>query len=449
MRNFAWPFLAIAIALGTCAQSARADDDHAPVKKRPLPNYDGRGAHKSAHDSAGTWLARVLLSPLYLLSEYAIRRPAAAMTSAAEKHDATSSVYDFFAFGPDHKIGFVPVGFVEFGFNPSVGVYFFGDDLVVPHNHVRLHVELWPTDWYGASLRDRYDVGKRSEVELHLSAISRPDMVFYGIGPNTLQSQQSRYDERRFDARASFDSRVWRSSHVAGGLGVRKVVVTDGHFGSDPSLSRESALGGFPIPFGFDRTYVAPYVDMHVALDTRREGDLRGSSFHLEGNAEEGADVMYAPSTSWIRYGASATATFDLNGRSRLLSFSAAALFADSLDREPIPFTELVSLGGDTLMRGYFPGRLVDRSAAVASVEYRWPVAPMVDAEMQAAVGNVFGAHLDDFKPGLLRLSGALGLATPLSDPPIELLVGFGTETFDHGAQVDSVRVTLGVPRSF
>ncbi|HEY1955520.1 MAG TPA: hypothetical protein VGH28_07905 [Polyangiaceae bacterium] len=449
MRSFAWPPIALVAALGTCAPCAHADDGHAKVKKRALPDYDGRGTAPKTHDNAGTWLARVLLSPLYFLSEYAIRRPASALTQGAENRDYTNDVYNVFAFGPHHNIGFLPIGFVEFGFNPSVGVYFFGDDLVVKHNHVRLHLEMWPTDWYGASLRDRYDVGKTSELELHLSAISRPDMVFYGIGPRTLQSQQSRYDERRFDARASFDSRVWRSSHVAGGIGVRKVIVTDGHYGSDPNVSQEAALGAFSVPFGFGDTYVAPYATVHVALDTRREGQRRGSSFHVEANAEEGADMQRAPSTSWLRWGGSATASIDVDGHARILSFSAAALFADSLDHQPIPFTELVSLGGDTWMRGYFPGRLVDRSAAVASVEYRWPIAPLVDAIAEAAVGNVFDEHLQDFSPGLLRLSGALGLTTPLADPPIELLVGFGTETFDHGAQVDSVRVTVGVPRSF
>ncbi len=448
MRCFAWATFPLALAAACAAQTARADDGPAS-KKRALPNYDGRGMPDAGHVGAGTWLARALLSPLYLLSEYAIRRPAAAAATAAERGDVASHAYDFFAFGPKHQIGFLPVGFIEFGFNPSVGVYMFGDDVIVPRNHLRMHVELWPTDWYGASFKDRYDIDRRSALELSVHAFTRPDEVFYGLGPGTLQSQQSRFDERRFDARLEIDAHPWRSSEVRAGVGVRKVAVTNGHYGDDPSLEEEASTGAFAVPYGFGGSYVAPYGRLHVALDTRHEGQRRGSSFRVEGEAEQGADVEHAPSSAWIRYGGSATASFDLNGRARVLSFSVATLFADSLDRQPIPFTELVSLGGDTWMHGYFPGRLVDRSAAVGAVQYTWPIAPFVDATMQLAVGDVFGEHLDGFDPRLLRLSGALGLATPLADPPIELLVGFGTETFDHGAQVDSVRVTLGVPRSF
>jgi hypothetical protein len=77
-----------------------------------------------------------------------------------------------------------------------------------------------------------------------------------------------------------------------------------------------------------------------------------------------------------------------------------------------------------------------------------WPIAPGLGGTLQVAVGNVFDAHLSDFKPELSRLSCAFALATT-TDPPFEFLVGFGTETFEHGTQVDSLRVSLGIPRSF
>ena len=131
-----------------------------------------------------------------------------------------------------------------------------------------------------------------------------------------------------------------------------------------------------------------------------------------------------------------------------MLGLSATALFADPLGNGSIPFTELVSLGGETWMTGYFPGRLLDRSAAVAKLSYAWPVAPWLDGDIQVAVGNVFDAHLDGFKPDLLRLSAGIGLTTN-GDAPIELLVGFGTETFQQGATVDSFRIAFGFPRRF
>ncbi len=141
---------------------------------------------------------------------------------------------------------------------------------------------------------------------------------------------------------------------------------------------------------------------------------------------------------------------YDLNDYGRIVSLSAAALFAEPLGNEPIPFTELVTLGGDRLMRGFVPGRLVDRSAAVATLRYRWPIAFILDGSIQAAVGNVFGVQLEEFKPGLLRFSGAIGIETVGStEGSFHALFGVGTETFDHGGQIDSIRFAIGTNRGF
>ena len=99
-------------------------------------------------------------------------------------------------------------------------------------------------------------------------------------------------------------------------------------------------------------------------------------------------------------------------------------------------------------MYGYFDGRLRGWSAVVARLDYVWPIGPKLNGVIQFATGNVFDEHLDDFDLGLFRLSGSLGLSFGL-DPPLQFLLGFGTETFDHGTQMDSVRVYFGVPRSF
>jgi outer membrane protein assembly factor BamA len=160
--------------------------------------------------------------------------------------------------------------------------------------------------------------------------------------------------------------------------------------------------------------------------------------------------VRRAPGSAWVRYQATAGGFLDLNGRNRVLSVSATTRFADPLGREPIPFTELVALGGSGPMRGYYPGRLVDRSAAVATVHYRWPIWVWLDGSLQAATGNVFGEHLDGFRASRLRLSGAVGIESVGSrDGSFEFLIGAGTETFDQGAKLDSVRIALGTNRGF
>jgi hypothetical protein len=293
-------------------------------------------------------------------------------------------------------------------------------------------------------------------VQLKIAATKRPDHVFYGMGPDAPQWHQSRYGMDKFDVSGTMESKAWRSSSVRGTIGVRKVDLFRGHYGSDPSLDDEARSGAFDVPFGFNRGYMGPYSDLRLIVDSRkREASppesvtRRGSSARFEIEGEHGSDVEHTPAMGWVRYAANAGVFVDLNGHARILSLQVAALFADPLGDGQIPFTELVTLGGDVWMPGYFPGRLVDRSAAVAQLAYTWPVGPKVDATMQAAFGNVFGAHLEDFDARLMRVSAAFGLMAHVGDPPLQFLVGFGTEPIDRGATVDSFRITVGVPRTF
>ncbi len=414
-----------------------------------MPDYDGLGRPDAKPDNVGTWLARVLLSPLWFLTEYGLREPSGALAKSVEKHDVATRVYNAFAFGPNHSFGFIPVGFIEFGFNPSVGVYGFWNDAFVKGNDIRLHYELWPSEWFGGSLTDRFRIDSERAVQLRIATTKRPDHVFYGIGPDTPQWHQSRYDMDKFDVSGTIESKAWRSSSVRATVGVRKVDLFGGHYGKDPSLEDEARSGAFDVPFGFNRGYLGPYSDLRLIVDSRKRDVPRGSSARFEIEGEHGSDVEHAPATGWVRYGANAGVFVDLNGHARILSLQVAALFADPLGNGQIPFTELVTLGGDVWMPGYFPGRLVDRSAAVAQLAYTWPVGPKLDATMQADVGNVFGDHLQDFDPRLLRLSAAFGLEAHVGDPPLQFLVGFGTEPIDRGLTVDSFRVMVGVPRTF
>jgi hypothetical protein len=57
--------------------------------------------------------------------------------------------------------------------------------------------------------------------------------------------------------------------------------------------------------------------------------------------------------------------------------------------------------------------------------------------------------HLRDFKPGLLRFSGALGIESGAPDSSFELLFGVGSETFAHGGQINSFRLVFGTNHGF
>ena len=446
----AWAGDPPAASTASPAPASTQQEQQQPSPKRPVPDYSGRGPEPTTAGDVALWVPRVVLSPLYLVSEYVIRWPLSVGIPAAERSDLPRKVYDFFTFGPEHKAGFAPVGMFDFDFNPSVGIYVFWNDAGFKGDDWHAHVEAWPTDWVAGSLTDHIQIDDRQAVQFRVEGIRRPDRVFYGIGPDTRQSYQSRYGEDRFDGGARYEWRFWRDSRIETGLGLRASSTYDGHFGNDPSLSKEAATGVFTLPPGFGGGYTAEYNRVSVVLDTRRPWPQSGTGFRAELQGEQGSDVRNSPSSGWIRYGASAGAYLDLNQRGRVLGLSVMTLFADPLGDRPVPFTELASLGGDGPMRGYFARRMVDRSAAAAALHYVWPIGPWLGGTIEAGVGNAFDEHLQGFRTGRLRFSGDIGLSTlGLTDFPMELIFGMGSETFEQGATIDSFRFTLSVNHGF
>jgi len=396
------------------------------------------------------WIPRVLVSPLYFTTECLIRRPLGGLLTWAERANAFSSFYDFFAFGPNHKAGFAPIGLFDFGFNPSVGVYVFWDDALKRGHDLAFHGTTWGPDWLAGVWTDRVHFGTHgSTFTFNTVAIKRPDHAFFGVGPDSLESNLGRYGEEMVDVSGAFDLKPTRPIEVRATGGIRDANFYAGHYGSDPSIEAESAKTfAYPIPDGFARGYTSVYEHLSFAADSRKARPVSGSGIRIELDAENAGDLRSG--SGWVRYGGAVGGFWDITGTGRVLSLSFATAFADSIGKNPVPFTELVALGGDGPMRGYIPGRLLGRSYATLTARYRWPIWMWLDGSLQAAVGNVFDEHLEGFKPSLLRLSGALGIESRFSpDTSVELLVGFGTETFEHGANVNSVRFLVGSNRGF
>jgi hypothetical protein len=122
------------------------------------------------------------------------------------------------------------------------------------------------------------------------------------------------------------------------------------------------------------------------------------------------------------------------------------ALFVDPLGNQPVAFTNLVTLGGTEPFAGFYPGSLRDRSALVAQIGWHWPVFAFVDGVAAVSFGNVFDAHLENFRFDLLRMSAEIGIKTGGVLPgAFEILVGVGTNTIRDGFGVFSFRIAFGV----
>lgn len=445
------PALTLLLAALAATGSAAAEPE-----KRPVPDYDGRGGPHESPGRKALWVPRLLLSPAYLVSEYVVRRPLGFVITAAEKHEVPRILYDFFAFGPDHKAGVVPVAFIDFGFEPSVGLYAFWDDAGFDGHDLRLRGSTWGKSWLSGTLTERFHLNERLELTLTGTATRRPDYAFYGIGPDTREDALVRYAADTVDAH--FESRLWfgGSSLLDTAVGYRGASFGPGDYDPDPSLPDAVAAGVLPEPPGFRDGYRAPYARARLVLDTRPKQDIERwprpseDGVRLELSGERGADLKNDPTSGWLRYGATLGGFLDLADRGRVVSLSVTSLFSDPIGDRPVPFTELVQLGGPGLMPGFRAGRLYDRSALVATLRYSWPIWIWLNGSLQAATGNVFGEHLAGLSAERSRFSAAIGIESSGSrDSIFQALVGFGTETFESGAAVDSIRVVVGARNGF
>jgi surface antigen Omp85-like protein len=439
-----WRHKAWLVALMLAATPAAA------AEKRRLPDYDGRGPKPVTVGDVLIWVPRVLLAPPYLVSEYVIRRPLGAAIAGAERAGWPGALYDFFTFGPDHNAGFAPTLFVDFGFRPSVGLFTFWNDAGARGHDLRLQVGFWGWDWLAASFSDRlyFSCDPADLVRLDVSVLRRPDYAFFGLGPSSRQTDITRYGSDRFEVRVSADQRWWRRSAVHAAITAREVEFHRGWFGNDVPLDDAIARGAVPPPPGYPGGYTMLKSELTLSLDNRSPDRAPGSGVRLEMRGSHSADPR--GHGGWVGYGGVGRVFLDVSGMSRVVSLSAGVHFVDPLGSEDIPFTELATLGGFGPMRGFYPGRLVGRSAAVAELAYRWPIWIWLDGSLRFEVGNVFGDHMRDFDAGLLRLSSAIGVeSSGIADNPLEVLVGFGSETFDSGAKIDSFRLFVGTHRGF
>jgi hypothetical protein len=428
--------------ISAATPEARAADQ----VKRPSPDYADREPPPPTLGQVLIWAPRIVFSPVYFTTEYLVRRPVGALVVGAERSNVPKALYDFFAFGPEHKSGIAPVAFVDFGVNPSVGVYGFWDDALFRGDDLRAHVAGWPEKWLGASAVQRIRFGGNKVVTIRVAGIRRPDYTFYGLGPRTLEGWRSRYGEGTASGEATLSLSPWRASKIEAGIGVRYADFYDGTYHHDPGILEMARTGVFALPDGFAEGYTAEVNHVAAALDSRRPFPTDGSGVRVEADVQEGNDFGARPHGGWIRYGFGAAGFVDLDGHRRVLSLSALAMFADPLGSGAVPFTELVTLGGDKApMPGFYLGRMIDRSAAVATLRYTWPIAPFLDGSLQGAVGNVFGEHLEGYDARLMRLSAALGVQSDASpDGNFQFLIGFGSETFEQGGKIDSFRLAFG-----
>ncbi|UJR86953.1 hypothetical protein [Sandaracinus amylolyticus] len=446
-------------------QQRRADDsagdqgmeddiegDPPSIGRREVPDFDGRPDPGISFEDAILWIPRVIFFPVQLVFEWIIRRPLGWILTTGERERWGAFQFPPFA-EEEPEWGLVPTLFVDFGFQPSGGLYLWTDNVVVPRNGLRFQLGFGGVDWLRASVLDRYSFDDHGTmVQAKIAGTMRPDYLLAALNGQGESDELVRYGARSVEGEIAFAFRPWRSSHLRIEAGVRGYEFYDTDWIDDDddqlTLSDGVAQGWLPYPPGWEG-YVAYRQRLEGSIDSRQPRPIEGSGVRVEAFVEQGFDLLQAEDRRWLTYGGAVGAYWEIS-QGRTLGLWGGAEFATALGELPVPFTELPDLSGRGRMVGFRRGWLYGESIVWATLEYRYPIWITVDGFVNVTTGNAFGAELDGFDPAKLRMSFALGLRT-VGDPDqsFTIQIGFGTDTFERGAEPAVLRITAGMQEGF
>jgi hypothetical protein len=181
-------------------------------------------------------------------------------------------------------------------------------------------------------------------------------------------------------------------------------------------------------PVQYETAAISRYQGVELALsrDTRNDGDFStsGSYVQLKGGANFSSS---APDVDYRHYSAEARIFRRIWRGERAL---ALRLYAEGLDgarRDDIPYTEMPSLGGRYTLRGFDSERFRDLRAALATLEYHYPISPWIQGRVFGDWGMV-APGWSDIRPGDLEFSGGMALALRYQDNALTIQYALSEE---------------------
>ena len=418
-----------------------------PGERRPVPDYDGREPAGMTAREALVWVPRVLLYPAHLVMEYAVRWPLVEFITWQEREKILARVSRVFTFRGGQS-GLFPTAFFDFGLLPSVGFYFYNEDLFVEGHDFAVQGGFWANDWRRIVVDDRVAVfdDDTGQLHLHLEYATRPDHPYYGVGYATNQSALTYFEHRVLDAHLGLGASLGGLNRISGFVRYRNAELGPGQGPSLETRFDTTRVDGFR-----DGGYQLLTSGVRLELDTRAEdrGFTDGSGLRAELSSDFSVDPD-EPDRNFLRWGVQASAFLDVTGKNHVLGLQVYTAFVERTGEGEVPPTELIVGGGEEVLRGFLRGRFRGDSLFAATLNYRYPIWILLDADFFFGVGNAFGPQLEGFTWKRLVLEGGFALRTSLSrETSLDLLVGFGTNRLEEDLRVDNVRFTFGANHGF
>ncbi|MEZ5359774.1 MAG: hypothetical protein R3F48_13225 [Candidatus Zixiibacteriota bacterium] len=223
----------------------------------------------------------------------------------------------------------------------------------------------------------------------------RPHEYFYGMGNNSDVDDETCYTLERSSITGGYQFPVSGSMVFGLHLGYHAINIFDGEdddsegripvitefFNLDPSIFRSTETA----QFGFEYMY-----------DTRQTLGRITEGVYGQATVDYYCGVGRENKPEFLAIGAEAGWYVNLFSNRILAIRGIVQRMRNLRDESSLPFAYLSSLGGRDDLRGFRGNRLVDKDAALVTVEYRYPLWTVIDAFVFIDEGRVFSSFEDE-----------------------------------------------------
>jgi outer membrane protein assembly factor BamA len=293
-----------------------------------------------------------------------------------------------------------PFGFlVDFRFGGLSGV---GGGLTAEHteffgkgNTLRVRGATSTKHDHRLGVAARFQRSRGAYAELGVGYRQRPNVRYFGIGPDTREEDESFLHQETFWSGATIRRPLGGASHLD--LDLQYTNVATGAPGSSHDPPTEEAFAS-SLPDGYGRHSYG------VSAGVQWMHESAGLANRPERGGIERLRAVYFESTDRDRvrywtFRGEAQRFLTLWRPQRVLALRGVVSWIEDVGDDPVPAARLNTNDDPDLFRGYDDFRFRDRGLALVTAEYRWPVWAMeharsagVDAYLLSDAGQVFGA---------------------------------------------------------
>jgi hypothetical protein len=427
-----------------------------PEQRSERSFYDGRPGDDVSAAEVLIWIPRTLFLPLHLALEYLVRRPLVYLTTRVEEHHLIEKVKGVFSFS-DPRGGrgtYYPTFFWDFGTQITVGLLASYNNVLGSHHNLSASFAFWPESTGQVSVADSFTIfsDERGTVRIGADYVDRRDFRFFGLGPSSRQQDETLYRQQQLQTGVSLRTALAGLNRIEFGAFYRNAQPQPSS--REPSLETVFDAANPAVVPGWDAIFHLIEFQTRLELDSRSPERVftPGSGVRLDAFGSF-AVSPHRPALNFFKWGAEAAGFWDLSGNNNVLAFRLFATALEATGSDPVPFSELVQLGGDEHLRGFSIGRFHGESALVATASYRYPIWLFLDADIFVGVGNVFDGRWERLHIKRMVMNWGLALRTNVSRiTSFDMLLAFGTNRFeqwDDDFALDNLRVTVAFNRGF